>query len=725
MLKRKKQILIVVAISALFLFFSQSLLRSQDETESKTKPAELFEIPLNELLNIKITTASRTPEKISDIPASVVIITREEIEAYGYQTLTEIMENIPGLFAVDDYGEYGANFGVRGFWSGVPNDNMIILVNGVNQVNDVWSNYPLNKIAVPVEAIDRIEVIRGPMSVTYGNGAFYGVINIFTNESLNSPLNIISASVGSQKTKKLIFRKAGKKDDFNYVLNASICDSYGLDKPLAEMMTDPAILPSLGLPVNARTGGYLGNNEKYLNFSGTFKEFSLNLSFNDVKKDFYFQFPSTSDGTCDHINTAHLSFGYQKALSDMITLEGKINYSQNRDWYNYKVLLNNFFGVEQLSANGFELELNTFIKPNPTLDIKTGLYYRAILDASDMYDLPSLDIPSLENNYIYLANNNNIVTRALFAQVTYSLIDKLKLTAGIRLEQTPKYKLASIHTIDAGTPVYLSGMFDKDNIELIPRLAAIYYLNDQNIFKFLFGKAINRPSFFQNSQNILDPERDNLEPENIQTFELNYISLLSTAFTINASIFYNTLENLITRIVELSPEGNYKSYSGNAGKMVTQGIEITLNAEPIDYLRIELSATYQKTKDKRGVYKNIAVAYSPNLLGYVKAYYHMGKFTASITGNYVDGMETFWDETKISLNHPNGTRIGLKTHGYFMLSANLRLEDILINGLYINIRCANIKNEQIRYPTTTLNTFLDRGTLGCGRTFMLSLGYKF
>lgn len=720
-LKGKKQVLILF----IFLFFSQLLLLAQEEKESKTKPTELFEIPLNELLNIKITTANRTPEKISDIPASVVVITREEIEAYGYRTLTEIMENIPGLYAIDDYGEYGANFGVRGFWSGVPNDNMIILVNGVNQVNDIWSNYPLNKISIPVEAIDRIEVIRGPMSVIYGNGAFYGVINIFTNENPNNPLNIISASAGSEKTKKLFLRKAGKKGDFDYTLNASIYDTYGIDEPLAKMMTDPSILPSLGVPVDSRTGGQLGNNEKYLNFSGTFKDFFLNLSFNDAIKGFYFALPSISNGTRDHINAAHLSFGYRKSLSDIVTLEGKFNYSQNRDWYTYKLLFKNFYGLEQLSANGLEVELNTFITPSPTLDIKTGLYYQAILNASDMYDLPSLNIPSLENNYIYLADTDNIITQSLFVQVTYRPFNKLRLTAGLRLEQTPEYKLESIHTIGTEPTIYSSGIYDHDKIECIPRLAAIFYLNERNIFKFLFGKAINRPSFFQNAQNILNPELLHLKPENIQTFELNYISSLSTVFTINASIFYNTLENLITRIVELTPEGNYKSYSGNAGEMATRGLELTLNAEPIDYLRIELSATYQKTKDKRIGYKNIAAAYSPNLLGYLKAYYRTGNFIAAITGNYVDGMETFWDETKRSLDHPNGNRIGTKTHGYFILGANLRIEDLLINGLYINARCSNIMNEEICYPTTTLNTFLDRGTLGSGRTFLLSIGYKF
>jgi outer membrane receptor protein involved in Fe transport len=722
--KTKKQVQVLLILFTALLFILQLFLLPQ-ESEDETKPAELFKIPLNELLNVKITTANRAPEKISDIPASVVLITRKEIEAYGYRTLTEIMENIPGLFSIDDYGEYGPNFGVRGFWSGVPNDNMIILVNGVHHVNDLWSNYPLNKISIPVEAIDRIEVIRGPMSVIYGNGAFYGVINIFTNDNTGAPLNIVGTAAGSERTKKLFLRIAGKESDFNYVLNASIYDTYGIDKPLADMMKDPSILPSLGKRVDSRTGGMLENNEKYLNLSGTFKNFFLNFSFNDVKKEFYFAMPSTANGTNDHSNMAHLSFGYRKALSDILTLEGKFSYSQSRDWYIYKSLFDNFYGIQQLSTNGFEMELNTFITPSPVLDIKTGVYYRAILDAEDMYDIPSYNSPELENNYKFLSDSNNIITQSLFTQVSYSPFDKLRLIAGIRLEQTPKYKLESIHSI-VGTPSNnKSGIYDQEKIEFIPRMAAIFYLNDQNIFKFLFGKTINRPSFFQNEQNTLDPEREDLKPENIQTLELNYISSFSSNFTLNTSIFQNTLENLITRIVELTTGGNYKSYSGNAGKMVTHGIEITLNVEPFDYLRTELSITYQKTKDKRNSYKDVAVAYSPNLLGYLKAYYRTGNFTMGVTGNYVDGMETFWDETDRNISHPYGNRIGQKTKGYFVLGANVRVEDLFINGLYLNIHCSNLMNEEIRYPTTTINTFMDRGSLGSGRIFLVSLGYKF
>ena len=64
-----------------------------------------------------LSSASRWDQSVHDIPASTVIIDREEISENGYMTLQEILENIPGLFSIDHRSETGVTVGVRGFWS--------------------------------------------------------------------------------------------------------------------------------------------------------------------------------------------------------------------------------------------------------------------------------------------------------------------------------------------------------------------------------------------------------------------------------------------------------------------------------------------------------------------------------------------------------------------------------------------------------------------------------
>ncbi|MCP5052238.1 MAG: hypothetical protein GY940_34035 [bacterium] len=88
-------------------------------------------------------------------------------------------------------------------------------------------------------------------------------------------------------------------------------------------------------------------------------------------------------------------------------------------------------------------------------------------------------------------------------------------------------------------------------------------------------------------------------------------------------------------------------------------------------------------------------------------------------------METFWDETLSVTGTPSGARIGKRVPGYFSLSANLRLSDVFVNGFYINLRLSNLLDKEIRYPTFTNNAWADLGTIGRGRSWLLSAGYKF
>ena len=341
----------------------------------------------------------------------------------------------------------------------------------------------------------------------------------------------------------------------------------------------------------------------------------------------------------------------------------------------------------------------------------------------------------------------NVDTRAIFTQLNITPVKNLKIVGGVRFEQMPKYKLGSTQTylfdsIDTtGTPVIeeiftrTEADYKADEIEIIPRFAAIYALNERNVFKLLYGQATNRPSFFNNTKNTLNPNLDDLKPEKIKTVELNYISSFSSGLTINFSIFRNTLSNLITRVSELDTAGNYSTWNANAGKMITDGLELTISAKPINNLDVELSGTYQKTSDKRKGYENLDVAYSPDILGYFKVSYlfepfgpNTTKIICSMTGNYVDAMETFWDDKPIDPGSgdfsPYG-RIGDKTDGYLSVGANINIKNLFNTGLFLNFKVSNLLNEEIRYPTFTNNAWADKGTLGHKRFFMLSAGWKF
>lgn len=702
------------------ILITPSYLHGQDEPIVTF--GDIMNMSLDELFKIKVLTADREPDQISNTPASVLVVSREEIEVYGYQSLVEILESIPGFYYIDDYGDSGEKFGIRGFWSDVGNNNIMIMVNGIQQVDHFNSSYPITMIPIPVEAIDRIEVIRGPMSVIYGNGAFYGTINIITNSK--NETNRISGTYGSNNTRKLFGRAAGESDNLSYSLNASVSGTNGIDIPLRDLVSNPNILNDYGLTIDSRTKDFLVNNNKYINFAGKYKSLTLNVSLSDGFRRDYFLFPSVSNDYGCRITTTRIQSIYHTKITESSSLSASLGISDTRSQYKYNVLSPDFYGYQEISTKAVESELNYFYKPNDKLDIKTGLYYLSIYDAKNQYDLPSYHIASLENQNKYLPFGSSMDTRAIYLQTSYFPTNKIQIIGGLRLEQTPKYKLASFHALGDGFSEQLDATYKQDQIEFIPRLGIIYKLNTQNILKFLYGKAVNRPSFYQNTKNSLDPNRNDLKPEKIQTLEFNFLSTINNKLSINLSYFYNLLDNLISRIVKFDENEGYQSWSENAGKMNTHGVEAMVIFKPFDRFKIDLSGTYQKTKDNRSEFETIKVAYSPNFLGYVKASYYHNRISVGLTGNYVDSMEPFWDQTKPD---PDGrirlgNRIGSKTEAHIVFSGNIRVKNLLNNNWFFDLRCSNLLNSEYRYPTHTNNEWIDKGSIGMGRSFSLSLG---
>jgi outer membrane cobalamin receptor len=696
------------------LIYTNSSVKAQT---ADTSMSAIYSMSIEELINAVITTAGKKTEKISEIPASVVLLTREDIKAAGYADLAEILTNIPGMFVINDYYYNNGTFGVRGFWPGSDDRNIMVLVNGVSQVYDITSTYIVNNITVPVEAIDRIEVVRGPMSVIYGSGAFYGVINIITNETSKSE---VSVSGGSQKTGKFFGRSAGSQGDLNYIVNASFYNSRGIDQPIIKMVNDTSLLPSYGITKQYTTGGRLENNQKYMGISFTYKPLTFDISFNESVGETYYLIPSPLNGSSTRFTSVNSFIDYKKSISKFLTIEGKFIYSTSRMWEKYDYLDSTFYGVQQHETNTWEGELDAFIKISKHFDITSGLHCRSVLNAYNMYDLPSFGL-STSHQYLFLAPDDNITVRSTYAQVNFQPIENLKFVAGIRFEQMPGYTIGK-YVPDSNQYYH----YKEDKVSPIPRFAVIWSPNDRNIFKILYGQAINRPSFFQNISNNFDRNLPVLQPEWITTYELNYISFLSEKFILNAGLYYNSLNRLISRTSEIDSLHNYKTWFGNAGKMVTIGGEITIQAKPVNNLHLEISATYQNTKDLRKGFENIQVAYSPKILGYMKAIYYISSgLTISITGNYVGKMLAFYDETVKNKDNSYGARIGDNVKPYLLLGANVRMENIFNHGYYANIKFDNILNQEIRYPTTTNNSWATRGTLGAGTTFLISLGKKF
>ncbi len=154
----------IVAQAGDYLLFEESgygLLEKVVDKErvvyASLKPTEP-EAPMS--LDTLLSTAGRSEKKVSQIPASVVVVTKKQIDDLGYSNIVDILRNVVGLYAIDEYDwtGAGANVGVRGFLTSGMNNSLQVMINGVSQLEDYWGFYPLARVTVPVEAIERTEV---------------------------------------------------------------------------------------------------------------------------------------------------------------------------------------------------------------------------------------------------------------------------------------------------------------------------------------------------------------------------------------------------------------------------------------------------------------------------------------------------------------------------------------------------------------------------------------
>jgi outer membrane receptor protein involved in Fe transport len=712
MVKKMFYVLMVFIFLCAFTITTTPVYAQEEEEEVVVE--DVADISLEDLLNVEITTAGRKAQRVADIPASIVLITRADIERYGYNTLDDVLENVPGLFGIDQRSADSMIFGVRGFWSGAAN-NIIYLINGVRQERMQTDGGVYEAQFIPVEAIDRIEVIRGPMSVIYGTGAFFGAINIITNEAENPGL--VSASYGMEETARLSARAAYAHDDLNLVFNAGYYDTAGPDIPHEKMST---LDLSFFTPFTS-TEGLLGRQNKFFNFSGAYKGFYANFTYNHDLKQFYILFPpSTEDG--GHYNRTYTSasFGYKADISEKFSLDGKFTYHKGATRGDFSLFIPEGFrniGGDFGYREDYDVDLTAIFTPSEQFSLTTGLSYRKIIDEQLESVYPLLGL-------IYrLGMEDPIENRSMFIQADFSLGKALKFVLGLRFEQFLDY---SVYYTDLYTFEEATSTFEYDKIEMIPRVAAIFYLNEKNIIKLLYGKAINVPTFFNTTSQALSGQAT-LEPEFIQTFEFNYLAAFSEKFNLNLSVFYNKFDNLIVAQPILDENGFWVAgFNANAGEMETIGGELTIQARPTENFLLELSGTVQRTEDKRELFTDIEVAYSPKQLGYFKAAYSFGnKGSIAVTGRYVGAMKSLFD---YSIQNPDGTfgsRISSDTDGYFVVGASLRFDDLFGKGYFLSISGSNLLDTEYYFPTYTLNPWADLGLAGYGRMIMATIGKRF
>lgn len=144
--------------------------------------------PKTYILDKSVVSASGFAQELKEAPASISVVTKEQLEDRPFRDLAEAVSNVPGV-SIDTKAAQTGGYAIS--IRGMPTSYTLILVDGKRQ-NVTSSVFPngaddgvFTSFMPPLAAIERIEVIKGPMSTLYGSDAIGGVVNIITKRNFD------------------------------------------------------------------------------------------------------------------------------------------------------------------------------------------------------------------------------------------------------------------------------------------------------------------------------------------------------------------------------------------------------------------------------------------------------------------------------------------------------------------------------------------------------------
>ena len=170
--------------------------------------SSLADASLEDLLQIPITSVSRKEQTLARTAASVYVMGSEEIRRSGAETVPDLLRWVPGV-NVSQIDSNAWAVSIRGMNSRYSN-KVLVLVDGREVYNTTFGGVYWDQIDVPLEVIDRVEVVRGPGGAVWGANAVNGVINIITRSSARSQDRLLTHSAGAEGVYQGLLRYGGR-----------------------------------------------------------------------------------------------------------------------------------------------------------------------------------------------------------------------------------------------------------------------------------------------------------------------------------------------------------------------------------------------------------------------------------------------------------------------------------------------------------------------------------
>jgi vitamin B12 transporter len=528
-----------------------------------------------------VVTATRLPLPVTDIPAGVTVITRQDIEASGATTLGDVLTTVPGLH-VSPSGGPGGQSSV--FMRGTNSGHVLVLRDGM----------PINDASNPSDAfnfgtdtlsdIERIEVIRGPMAALYGSGAIGGVINLISRRgAAGAPMLEADLSGGYPATIQGSALASGVTGPFDYAVTAESQSQRGFDSVpqrmsnytgIAEGFRDRIATANLGYtPVEGtRLSLFLRGSETLFGFN------NMNFELNDPT---FASIPRFDDS-----NTS----------GKVDSLLGRIGVTSKLFGGTYETGL--FLGREQDDRRYFE----PLKASDPSLQTDDERYhsYRTDLQWNNTVHLndlmPSSVLTASDLTFGYERTTDTIDTRVNQADAGVSF------TSSARASMTTDAVYTGI-TTTIWRRLILTGQVRQDwvgaNAPTTWRVGSVVLVPEiDTSFKAAYGTAFRVPSLYERfgTDSFGTVGNPTLLPERSEGWEFGFTSTIpvlgrADAVTAGATYFNQQIYNLIEGV--LLPTGI--SSWANVSAAHIQGVELEFAVHPAPWLSLHASYSFTDT----------------------------------------------------------------------------------------------------------------------------------
>lgn len=532
-------------LTILFISILHVMVFSQTDV---IKTEDLLDLSFEELLNMDITTASKSSEKLFDAPGVISVITKDELNRFGGTTLKDILERVPSLIGSTVYMTDRSTIAPRGDQVQPSSSHVLLLING-RPVREVLEGGIKSEMyeSFPVNIIEKIEVIRGPGSVLYGSNAFSAVINVITEKAEGTELEVtglagISGAYGVMGKAKINI------GDVNIVAAGRY-----FQKPVWETNWEYSLMPAgdtaVGIIIPDKgPGAYFEVNYKNLRFISSFNQWETHYAI----ADYAFIFPAYGVAKW---KKGFGDLGYKLKVKEDWDMDFNVTYTRST------------FNVSAWPASNrdsYELigEWANFWRPASNVKVLFGGLYNF---NSGVEYIKS----DLGNDTITNANRNSL---AGYTQVEYSTFDWLKLIGGLQLNK-------------------VEGL----DIDLNPRMGIIVYPTKNLNLKALYSQAFRAPSINELEINFVAlMGNPNLKPEKIRTFD---IGMNYSKDKVHAGLNY--FNSKMTNIIYQDRSGTVPQYN-NIGEVDMWGIELEAKYYLNRKVFLTGSMLYQESEDKDG-----------------------------------------------------------------------------------------------------------------------------